>query len=102
MMCSISAVAGCLRAARVSKPRCPFGPGKARRDIEGHENSGDSPEFSTERLYGCHDVQHQRGRGVLRAARGSVAAGVLLPRYIRRPNFVTMEEGFPCTACSSL
>src|ERR1051326_3757624 len=47
-MCSISAVAGCLRAARVSK-----------------------------RLSGCHDVQHQRGRGVF-TSRARVGGGWLL------------------------
>src|ERR1043166_5052064 len=41
---------GFLRAARVSKPRCPFGPGKARRDIEGHETPGIHPYF---RRSGC-------------------------------------------------
>jgi hypothetical protein len=36
------------RAARVSKPRCPYGP-SALRDIGGHENPRCAPEFSMER-----------------------------------------------------
>src|ERR1051325_5492774 len=40
-------------------------PGKARRDIEGHENSGDSPEFSTERMSPCNELaQRSRERDV--------------------------------------
>src|ERR1041385_5865063 len=56
-----------LRAARVSKPRCPFGPGLLGTS-DPMKTVGDSPVFSTERLYVCHDHPLPHGRGSLASA----------------------------------
>src|ERR1041385_7401239 len=93
-----------IRAARVSKPRCPFGPGLLGTS-DPMKTVGYSPVFSTERLYGsCSQAPNTIRSRVCEKTRGHCCRTLARKRFPKLPRnvpgFFPVAGRFPETRAS--